>query len=204
MTSSESWEAPSSDVFSWPMDLTWSFCCAWESLKPSRVGFTEVYPSDPACIDSTAPDFAEPVLLQQLLRAMQNTLAPRSRAVTFAVLSLLVRLVACQSSVFSLWYSRRSYERSRGEMITMLYEKTLSRQIVGESALSDSLKPSGEEPNHAISDSDVAIESQGAAKTTLKKVRKSGRSLRSLVWSRSPSQLKRQPASIGKIYNLMR
>ncbi|KAL8981746.1 MAG: hypothetical protein Q9205_003554 [Flavoplaca limonia] len=85
----------------------------------------------------------------------------------------------------------------------MLYEKTLSRRIVGESALSDSLKPSDEEPNCALSDSDVVIEPQGAAKT-LKKVRKFGRSLRSLVWSRSPSQLEKQPASIGKIYNLMR
>lgn len=52
-------------------------------------------------------------------------------AITYAVLSLLVRIVASQSSVFNLWFSRRCYERSRGEMITMLYEKTLSRKVIG-------------------------------------------------------------------------
>ena len=168
------------------------------------MGFVKVYPSDHACIDLTVADFAGPVLLQQLLRAMENTLAPRSQAVTFAVLSLLVRLIARQSSVFSLWYSRRSYERSRGEMITMLYEKTLSRQIVGESALSDTLKPSDQEPDPTISDSDAVSEPQGAAKAALKAVQKFGRSLKTFVCSTSPRQSQKQPASIGKIYNLMR
>ena len=52
-------------------------------------------------------------------------------AIIYAILSLLVRLIASQSSVFNLWFSRRCYERSRGEMITMLYEKTLSRKAIG-------------------------------------------------------------------------
>ena len=51
---------------------------------------------------------------------MEDPLAPRTSAVTFAILALLVRLVAAQSGVFSLWFCRRCYERSRGEMITML------------------------------------------------------------------------------------
>lgn len=71
-----------------------------------------------------------PVLLQQLLMAMENPLALKSAAITYAFLSLTVRLVACQSDVLNLWYSRRAYERSRGEMIMMLYEKTLARKIV--------------------------------------------------------------------------
>ena len=78
-------------------------------------------------------DYSTPVLLQQLLRAMEDPLAPRSNAVTSAVLSLLVRLISCQSSIFNLWFCRRCYERSRGEMITMLYEKTLERKIIGAS-----------------------------------------------------------------------
>lgn len=72
-----------------------------------------------------------PVLLQQLLRSMESADARRNATITYAVLSLLVRLIASQSSVFNLWFSRRCYERSRGEMITMLYEKTLSRKVVG-------------------------------------------------------------------------
>jgi hypothetical protein len=70
------------------------------------------------------------VLLQKILQSMGNPLAPRRAAMNYAVLSLVVRLIASQSAVFTLWYGRRAYERSRGEMITMLYEKTLSRKVV--------------------------------------------------------------------------
>lgn len=76
-------------------------------------------------------DVCSPVLLQQLLRSMQKSDTERKAAITYAVLSLLVRFIASQCSVFNLWFSRRCYERSRGEMITMLYEKTLSRKIIG-------------------------------------------------------------------------
>lgn len=62
---------------------------------------------------------------------MQDTHAPRRAAVVYAVLSLVARLVASQSAVFSLWFGRRSYERARGEMITMLYEKMLMRKVIG-------------------------------------------------------------------------
>lgn len=71
-----------------------------------------------------------PVLLQQLLQSMEDLAAPRSAAITYAFLTLIARLVASQSDVLNLWYSRRAYERSRGEMITMLYEKTLTRKII--------------------------------------------------------------------------
>lgn len=55
---------------------------------------------------------------------------PRGVAITYASLSLVFRLVAAQSGVLSLWFQRRCYERSRGEMITMVYAKTLSRKTV--------------------------------------------------------------------------
>lgn len=61
---------------------------------------------------------------------MENPNAPRRAALTYTILSLVVRLIASQTAVFSLWFGRRAYERSRGEMITMLYEKTLSRKVV--------------------------------------------------------------------------
>lgn len=62
---------------------------------------------------------------------MEDVHAPRRAAVIYAVLSLVARLIAGQTAVFSLWYSRRCFERSRGEMIMMLYEKMLTRKVVG-------------------------------------------------------------------------
>lgn len=71
------------------------------------------------------------MLLQQLLRSMESSDTHRSAAITYTFLSVFVRLVASQCSVINLWFSRRCYERSRGEMITMLYEKTLLRKNIG-------------------------------------------------------------------------
>ena len=76
-------------------------------------------------------NFSVPVLLQQLLRSMEDADSPKSAPITYAILSLVVRLIASQTAVLNLWFSRRAYERSRGELITMLYEKTLTRKIVG-------------------------------------------------------------------------
>jgi hypothetical protein len=70
------------------------------------------------------------VLLQKILQSMENPLAPRRAALNYAVLTLVIRMLASQSGVFTLWFARRAYERSRGEMITMLYEKTLSRKVI--------------------------------------------------------------------------
>lgn len=75
-------------------------------------------------------DYSAPLLLQKILQSMENPNAPLRAALTYTVLALLVRLIASQSAVFNLWYGRRAYERSRGAMITMLYEKTLSRKVV--------------------------------------------------------------------------
>ncbi|KAI4115101.1 MAG: hypothetical protein LQ345_004235, partial [Seirophora villosa] len=150
-------------------------------------------------------NLAQPILLQQLLRAMEDESAPRSKAVTFALLSLGVGLVACQSSVFSLWFSRRSYERSRGEMITMLYEKTLSRKIIGELAVSDNSARTGEGLNDAVPGSDMPVEgSESGLKKAQGPLKAVGRFLKINFWPKSTDKKPQQPASIGKIYNLMR
>jgi hypothetical protein len=107
---------------------------------------------------------------------MEDLHAPRRAAVVYAVLSLIARLIAGQSAVFSLWFSRRSFERSRGEMITMLYEKMLTRKVVG---LLE--KSPGE-------DSEVVVES--TAKNTRKYDQKGNQ--------------EEQSASMGKVLNLMR
>ncbi|KAH1385256.1 hypothetical protein KXX54_002964 [Aspergillus fumigatus] len=75
-------------------------------------------------------DFATPILLQQLLQAMQDMSSGKRPAMTYALATLVVRVVAAQSQVLNLWFGRRCYERSRGEMIMMVYEKALSRKNV--------------------------------------------------------------------------
>jgi ABC-type multidrug transport system fused ATPase/permease subunit len=78
-------------------------------------------------------------LLKQLLGAVERDggmgkTAGLVVAVRYAALILVARLIAAQSGVFSLWYQRRCYERSRGEMITMIYEKTLRRKAFAEAS----------------------------------------------------------------------
>lgn len=68
------------------------------------------------------------VLLKQLLAALENERPDRKVAMVYGVAILLVRLISAQSGIFNLWFCRRAYERSRGEMITMIYEKTLMRK----------------------------------------------------------------------------
>ncbi|KAL1861651.1 hypothetical protein Daus18300_008767 [Diaporthe australafricana] len=68
------------------------------------------------------------VFLKQLLSALEGEHPNRSVALVYGVFILLARLIGAQSGVFNLWFCRRAYERSRGEMITMIYEKTLMRK----------------------------------------------------------------------------
>lgn len=87
-------------------------------------------------------NLAVPIALQQLLRRMQDPDSLPRAAITYGVLILVTRIVSAQASQLNTWYSRRSYERSRGEMITTMYEKTMSRKIsmVGSGELVDDPK----------------------------------------------------------------
>ncbi|EFX00086.1 ABC bile acid transporter [Grosmannia clavigera kw1407] len=68
------------------------------------------------------------VFLKALLASMEGS-NPNVRVATiYAVLICITNLLRSQCGVFSLWYARRCYERSRGELITMIYEKTLRRK----------------------------------------------------------------------------
>ncbi len=139
-------------------------------------------------------DYAAPVLLQGLLRSMKGSDALKTNAIVYAVLRLVVRLIGAQSYALGLWFSRRGYERSRGEMITMLYEKTLSRKIIGAHA-----QPA-EKPD---ADVDGSLSEPAKPKAYPKILWK-----RLSAWMRGSSRPKKiplkQPASMGKILNLMR
>lgn len=84
-----------------------------------------------------AADYSTPVLLQYLLKAMDDIALRKRPALTFAALILLVRLIDAQVEIFALWFGRRCYERSRGEMITMIFEKTLNRKAITEAPVSE-------------------------------------------------------------------
>ncbi|GAB7329448.1 hypothetical protein MBLNU13_g01231t1 [Cladosporium sp. NU13] len=144
----------------------------------------------------TVLGFTVPVLLQKILSSMQDSDAPRSAAITYAAMTMGVQLIKCQSGVFSLWFGRRCYERSRGEMITMLYEKTLGRKISFNPPKSKT-EAEGEEENGD------ALNGSGHAKQVEQRMPW----LRSLFAKLRLTKKKddeKEPASMGKILNLMR
>ncbi|GKT46578.1 ATP-dependent bile acid permease [Colletotrichum spaethianum] len=148
-----------------------------------------------------------PMLLQQLLRAIQSGSMNIEVSILYAIAILAVRLVACQAAVFQLWFSRRCYERSRGEMITTIYAKTLSRKHFGQ--------PAGEKMIDA-EDDDSEDDEETGADGVINNDEQTGRFSRFLGWFRrgqstrpkyqrlQKQKAQRQPATTGKILNLMR
>ncbi|KAJ9299237.1 hypothetical protein DTO271G3_2859 [Paecilomyces variotii] len=142
-------------------------------------------------------DFSTPVLLQQLLLVMRDPSLPKRVPLTYALLSLALRLVAAQSQVFSLWYGRRCYERSRGEMIMMVYEKALSRKNILGPRIEDKPEESDGETDRLI-DQDVEHASQ-------KPSTKARRICGIVPWKREVHKEDvKEAASMGKIFNLLR
>lgn len=156
----------------------------------------------------SAANLVAPVLLQQLLLSIEA--GDRKTAVIFATLILAVRLIAAQSAVINIWFCRRCYERSRGEMITMIYEKTLTRKSFG--------NPEGDKPKENGDDVVVVVTGNGADSDQSPIQSPHGKGFMShlrfqlkQIFGRKksnakklPEEEKKQPASMGKILNLMR
>ncbi|KAJ5593900.1 uncharacterized protein N7459_000108 [Penicillium hispanicum] len=142
-------------------------------------------------------EFSTPVLLHQLLQAMQDPARSKRVPLTYALLTLVLRLVAAQSQVLNLWYGRRCYERSRGEMVMMVYEKALSRKNI--------LGLRMESKDHLINEDNGDIDRD----TTINENETSA--MRPSLWARltgtgrkpHPKKAK-EVASVGKIFNLLR
>ncbi|EKG12941.1 Putative ABC transporter protein [Macrophomina phaseolina MS6] len=154
----------------------------------------------------SAANLVAPVLLQQLLLSIEA--GDRKYAVIFATLILAVRLIAAQSAVINLWYCRRCYERSRGEMITMIYEKTLTRKSFG---TAEDDKPKQQADACLITgngvESDQSSPGSLGSKGFVRRLRSKMRQLFSRIRAgakAAPQEEKKQPASMGKILNLMR
>ncbi|KAK8056339.1 ABC transporter [Apiospora rasikravindrae] len=145
-----------------------------------------------ALVESAA-NLGTPMLLQRLLASIQSATSPRELSVSFAVAILAVRLVASQSGVFSLWYCRRAYERSRGEMITSIYAKTLTRKSQG-------FTPDEKDPSHVHGNELNGEEpKQGWFARLLARL-----PWRNKTVKYSPIKTAPPPATMGKILNLMR
>lgn len=124
---------------------------------------------------------------------MENTALPKRIALTYAVLWMVIRLVAAQAQVLFLWYSRRCYERSRGEMVMMIYEKALSRKNVFDQQTLE--KGEGEE------DPDQEAQASDEEQSIDQKRKICG------IFPVRQKQEKKKPktaASMGKIFNLLR
>ncbi|QSZ32335.1 hypothetical protein DSL72_001909 [Monilinia vaccinii-corymbosi] len=146
-------------------------------------------------------DIAAPLLLQKILASMESPLAPKQATLTYSIIALTIRLVSAQCGVFTTWYGRRSYERSRGVLITMLFEKSLSRKTV-----SISTKP--KEDEHANGATNGVVSNAGTKEPSPSWWKKGfnimvkpflSRGLR----TKEPKNSK-EPATTGKILNLMR
>ena len=144
----------------------------------------------------TVLGFAVPVLLQRILSSMQDATAPKSAAITYAAITMGVQLIKCQSGIFSLWFGRRCYERSRGEMITMLYEKTLGRKISFN-------PPKTESEAHGEAENGVESAANGHSDAKKKPLSWFSKLVRRFRKSQKTFEAK-EPASMGKILNLMR
>ncbi|EXJ57648.1 ATPase [Cladophialophora yegresii CBS 114405] len=163
-----------------------------------------------------AANYSAPVILQKLLQAMESIDIEKRSAIQWALLILVVRLIAAQSAVFSLWFGRRCYERSRGEMITMLYAKTLNRKILGgiPQEAERKLGPEGETPPDACEAEETGAQPETEQLFTGQVQRPkslASRAQERIQKVKSFFVLKRQveverklPASMGKILNLFR
>lgn len=128
---------------------------------------------------------------------MNDPVASKRVPMTYAMLSLALRFVAAQSQVLNLWYGRRCYERSRGEMIMMIYEKALSRK----NTFGEKVDEKKECPDRHADGLDNGEINQEVGKAT----RQQGRLCGLIPWKcKARRNGLKESASIGKIFNLLR
>jgi hypothetical protein len=116
----------------------------------------------------------------------------------YAALAFANEVFANQIDIFGLWYQRRAYERSRGEMITMLYEKSLSRKVISISGkpLDDNKVMNGNGTLEATDQSRLSMLTGYLRRCFRRKPAKSKEEL--------AAEKAKDMASTGKIMNLMR
>jgi ABC-type multidrug transport system fused ATPase/permease subunit len=61
---------------------------------------------------------------------MESLNRDKSTILMYALLILVRGVLSAQSSSLSMWYSRRCYERCKGELIMTIYDKVVSRKMI--------------------------------------------------------------------------
>ncbi|KAI1827991.1 ABC transporter [Xylaria intraflava] len=161
-----------------------------------------------------AANLSAPLLLQSLLLSIEKGPEHRTESILYALGMLVLRLISTQSGVFSLWFGRRAYERSRGEMITMVYAKTLARKSYGQL---ENDAENGKQNGHDghgnglryDNNENAGVDEETPLLPHKPTTSRFGRLLRflglqktsSLKKTKSPPQ---RPATMGKILNLMK
>ncbi|KAI0456601.1 ABC transporter [Xylaria acuta] len=162
-----------------------------------------------------AANLSAPLLLQNLLVSIEKGPEHRMESIYWAFAMLILRLVSTQSGVFSLWFGRRAYERSRGEMITMVYAKTLARKSYGQQVgnaedAQDNGAEHGHENGHEYDNDGAGVVDEGTPLLGRKSKTNRFERILEFLKLRKPSPLKKtksppqQPATMGKILNLMK
>ncbi|KAI1300289.1 ABC transporter [Xylaria venustula] len=163
-------------------------------------------------IVEAAANLSAPLLLQSLLISIEKGPEYRTESIIWALAMLILRLVSTQSGVFSLWFGRRAYERSRGEMITMVYAKTLARKSYGQRVDDgEHSQQNGHENGHEYSNDGTGpdIDEETPLLGNQPQPSYFKRLLRSFKFHKSSPSKKakvtsQQPATMGKILNLMK
>ncbi|KAJ8119711.1 hypothetical protein ONZ43_g3399 [Nemania bipapillata] len=164
-------------------------------------------------IIEAAANLSAPLLLQSLLISIEKGHEYRSESIFWAFAMLILRLVGTQSGVFSLWFGRRAYERSRGEMITMVYAKTLARKSYGQQAEDEEhAEENGPQNGHEYETNGAIIDDADEETPLLARGPKISRftrllaflKLRKVTSSKKAKSPLQQPATMGKILNLMK
>ncbi|RMZ73353.1 bile acid transporter [Pyrenophora seminiperda CCB06] len=145
-----------------------------------------------------------PVLLQRVLASMRHRNS--SATITYACLTLVLRLTSAQLNIFVLWYQRRAYERCRGELITMLYEKTLHRKILGAKQKSEDVHTNGHRNGEAdeVSNQNDHGAPETSKQSSLSWLQRMKFSAQTVFTKKPKTKEEKDPASMGKILNLMR
>ncbi|KAI0533578.1 ABC transporter [Xylaria digitata] len=157
-----------------------------------------------------AASLSAPLLLQRLLISIERGPDHLAESILWALAMLVLRLLSTQSGVFSLWFGRRAYERSRGEMITMVYAKTLSRKSYGqrvedgEHAQENGLVNGHDNEGAGVGvDEETPLLGRQPEPSRFKRIFGVFKS-RKAIPSKKTKNPSNQPATMGKILNLMK
>lgn len=78
---------------------------------------------------SATVGFVPPFALKEILAALSSgTPDAQSRAYFWTLVTFITHLSFAQIDLFQSWYTRRCYERTRGQLFCLLHYKSLKRQ----------------------------------------------------------------------------